>query len=42
VVRRCLAFRMRVLVFDPYVVAEVIRETGAEPVALDSLLADAD
>ncbi|MGH6803713.1 MAG: phosphoglycerate dehydrogenase [Methyloceanibacter sp.] len=42
VARRCLAFKMRVLAFDPYVVAEVIRETGAEPVELDSLLADAD
>jgi D-3-phosphoglycerate dehydrogenase / 2-oxoglutarate reductase len=42
VARRCLAFKMRVLVFDPYVVADVIRETGAEPVELDSLLPDAD
>jgi D-3-phosphoglycerate dehydrogenase len=42
VARRCLAFKMRVLVFDPYVVADVIRETGAEPAELDSLLADAD
>jgi D-3-phosphoglycerate dehydrogenase len=42
VARRCLAFKMRVLAFDPYVVAEVIRETGAEPIELDSLLADAD
>lgn len=42
VARRCLAFRMRVLAFDPYMVAEVIRETGAEPVELDALLAEAD
>jgi D-3-phosphoglycerate dehydrogenase len=31
-----------VLAFDPYVVAEVIRETGAEPVELDPLLTGAD
>src|SRR6185503_11894620 len=42
VARRCLAFRMRVLAFDPYVVADVIRETGAEPADLDTLLASAD
>jgi D-3-phosphoglycerate dehydrogenase len=42
VTRRCLAFKMRVLAFDPYVVAEVIRETGAEPVELDPLLTGAD
>jgi D-3-phosphoglycerate dehydrogenase len=41
VTRRCLAFKMRVLAFDPYVVAEVIRETGAEPVELDPLLTGA-
>ena len=42
VARRCLAFRMRVLAFDPYVVADVIRETGAEPADLDKLLASSD
>jgi D-3-phosphoglycerate dehydrogenase len=42
VARRCLAFRMRVLVFDPYVVPDVIRETGAEPADLDTLLASSD
>lgn len=42
VARRCLAFKMRVLAFDPYVVPEVIRETGAEPADLDSLLASSD
>jgi D-3-phosphoglycerate dehydrogenase / 2-oxoglutarate reductase len=42
VARRCLAFRMRVLAFDPYVVPDVIRETGAEPTDLDSLLASSD
>lgn len=42
VARRCLAFRMRVLAFDPYVVPDVIRETGAEPADLDTLLANSD
>ena len=42
VTRRCLAFRMRVLAYDPYVVPEVVRETGAEPTDLDALLAQAD
>jgi len=42
VARRCLAFRMRVLAFDPFVVPDVIRETGAEPTDLDSLLAGSD
>jgi len=42
VTRRCLAFRMRVLAYDPYVVPEVVHETGAEPTDLDALLAQAD
>jgi D-3-phosphoglycerate dehydrogenase / 2-oxoglutarate reductase len=42
VARRCLAFRMRVLAFDPYVVPDVIRETGAEPADLDRLIASSD
>jgi D-3-phosphoglycerate dehydrogenase len=42
VARRCLAFRMRVLAFDPYVVPVVIRETGAEPAELDTLLSSSD
>ena len=42
VTRRCLAFRMRVLAYDPYVVPEVVHETGAEPADLDALLAQAD
>ena len=42
VARRCLGFRTRVLAFDPYVVPEVVRETGAEPTDLDSLLANSD
>jgi D-3-phosphoglycerate dehydrogenase len=42
VARRCLAFRTRVLAFDPYVVEDVIRETGAEPADLDRLLASSD
>jgi D-3-phosphoglycerate dehydrogenase len=42
VARRCLAFRMRVQAFDPYVVPDVIRETGAEPADLDTLLSSSD
>jgi D-3-phosphoglycerate dehydrogenase / 2-oxoglutarate reductase len=42
VARRCLAFRLRVLAFDPYVVPDVIRETGAEPADLDTLLVSSD
>ena len=42
VTRRFLAFRMRVLAYDPYVVPEVVHETGAEPTDLDALLAQAD
>ena len=42
VARRCMAFRTRVLAYDPYVVPEVVRETGAEPTDLDLLLANSD
>jgi D-3-phosphoglycerate dehydrogenase / 2-oxoglutarate reductase len=42
VARRCLAFKMRVLAFDPYVVAEAISEMGAESVDLETVLAEAD
>jgi D-3-phosphoglycerate dehydrogenase / 2-oxoglutarate reductase len=42
VARRCLAFRMRVLAFDPYVVPDIIRETGAETADLDTLIATSD
>lgn len=42
VVRRALGFRMRVLVHDPWVDPDRLRETGAEPVGLDGLLAGSD
>ncbi len=42
VVRRALGFRMRVLVHDPWVAPEELREIGAEPVSLEGLLAGAD
>ena len=42
VVRRALGFRMRVLVHDPWVDPEELREIGAEPVDLDGLLAGSD
>lgn len=42
-VKRALAFEMRVLVYDPYVPAEVICAAGAEPVTdLDIAVAQAD
>jgi D-3-phosphoglycerate dehydrogenase / 2-oxoglutarate reductase len=42
VVRRALAFKMRVLVHDPYVDQARIRALGAEPVSLEELLPRAD
>ncbi|MBV9814095.1 MAG: hypothetical protein JO326_15205, partial [Acetobacteraceae bacterium] len=41
--RRCLAMDMTVLVHDPYVEADVIRQAGCEPAPeLDSVLAQTD
>ena len=41
--KRCLAMEMTVLIYDPYVKAEVIRAAGCEPVAdLDAALPRAD
>ena len=40
--RRCLALKMQVLAYDPFVTPEIIEEAGAEPVTLDALLARAD
>jgi D-3-phosphoglycerate dehydrogenase len=42
VVSRLLAFKSRVLVFDPVVPAAEIAKTGAEAVSLDQLLAQSD
>src|SRR5207302_2480829 len=43
VARRCLAMEMNVLVYDPYVTAEVIRASACEPVKdLDAALPRAD
>lgn len=42
VVRRALAFRMRVLVYDPWVSAEDLEKVGAEKAELEELLAQAD
>jgi D-3-phosphoglycerate dehydrogenase / 2-oxoglutarate reductase len=42
VASRALAFEMRVLAHDPYLDAATIREHGAEPADLDSLLAASD
>jgi D-3-phosphoglycerate dehydrogenase len=40
--RRCLALKMQILAYDPFVTPEIIEEAGAEPVTLDPLLARAD
>jgi D-3-phosphoglycerate dehydrogenase / 2-oxoglutarate reductase len=40
--RECLALKMQVLAYDPFVTPEVIQQTGAEPVMLDELLGRAD
>lgn len=42
VVRRALAFRMRVLVYDPWVSAADLEKIGAEKAELDELLPQAD
>jgi D-3-phosphoglycerate dehydrogenase len=39
---RCLALKMRVLAYDPFVTPEIVVEAGAEPVTLDVLFARAD
>ncbi len=40
--RRCLALKMQVLAYDPFVTPEIIEQAGAEPVTFDALLARAD
>ncbi len=42
VVRRLLAFKCRVLIYDPMLKGEVIRELGASPVSLEELLKTSD
>ncbi|MBL8814496.1 MAG: C-terminal binding protein [Planctomyces sp.] len=42
VVRRLLAFKCRVLIYDPMLKGEVIRELGASPVSLEELLTTSD
>ena len=42
VVRRAAAFKMRILVYDPWVEAAAIEALGATQVSLDELLAQAD
>jgi len=43
IARRCLAMEMKVIVYDPYVPAEAVRNAGCEPVAdLDAALPRAD
>jgi D-3-phosphoglycerate dehydrogenase len=39
---RCLALKMHVLAYDPFVTPDIIEQIGAEPVTLDGLLARAD
>lgn len=40
--KRAQAFEMTVLAYDPYIPADAIRKTGAEPVTLDELFAQSD
>ena len=40
--RRCLALKMQVIAYDPFVTPEILKEMGVEPVTLDALLARAD
>jgi D-3-phosphoglycerate dehydrogenase / 2-oxoglutarate reductase len=42
VIERALALKMRVIVYDPYLAEEVVRQIGAEAVTLDELLSRAD
>jgi len=42
VATRAASFKMKVLAYDPFVSDEAIRSTGAEPMELDALLAEAD
>lgn len=42
VAQRCAGLKMRVLAYDPFVAPEIMEQSGAEPVALDDLLAAAD
>jgi len=42
VVERALGLKMRVVVHDPYLAEEMIRQTGAEPVEFEELLARSD
>jgi D-3-phosphoglycerate dehydrogenase / 2-oxoglutarate reductase len=40
--RRCLALKMQVLTYDPFVTPQIIEDAGAEPVTLDALFTRAD
>lgn len=42
VAKRALAFEMRVVAYDPYIGADVMRDFGVDPVDLDGLYAQAD
>lgn len=42
VAARAASFKMKILAYDPFVSDEAIKNTGAEPRALDDLLKDAD
>lgn len=39
---RCVGFKMRVVAYDPFVTPEIMKESGAEPLDLDAVLATAD
>ena len=42
VAARCLGLKMRVVAYDPFVTPEIMKESGAEPLDLDAVLATAD
>ncbi|NIQ93348.1 MAG: phosphoglycerate dehydrogenase, partial [Desulfuromonadales bacterium] len=42
VIERARSLQMRVLVYDPYLTAEAVRQMGAEQVGLDELMARSD
>ena len=42
VAKRAKAFDIRVIVFDPYIDQQILRNEGCEPIELDELLAESD
>ncbi|MFA5517320.1 MAG: phosphoglycerate dehydrogenase [Desulfuromonadales bacterium] len=42
VVERAIGLKMRVIIYDPYLAEEMVRQLGADPVELNDLLAQSD